>query len=189
MRSEITSSDCSGLFDLVPAFLGSALRTYADLMHQKGGALSNLRHLLLAVQRWKLAGALLARGLDNGGSMGTPSSSGSSHPIPEALVRAMCCLAWFYGWYSWVGATVLAFYGAGRLGEVLRCCREDLMLATDLLEAKDRPCFLKLRSFKSLYRQQARMQHMKVNDPVACKILHRLSKMPLVPLWRVSFST
>ena len=49
----ITSSSCSDLFDMVPSFLGASLRTYADLMYQRGGALSNLRHLLLAVQRWK----------------------------------------------------------------------------------------------------------------------------------------
>jgi hypothetical protein len=36
--------------------------------------------------------------------------------------------------YAWVGATILAFYGAGRLGEMLRCCREDLVLPDDVVE-------------------------------------------------------
>ncbi len=181
---KITSCECGALFDVVPSFLGSALRTYADLMYQKGGALSNLRHLLLAVQRWKPAcKPYLQEAWNMVARWELQVPVVHRTPIPEALVRAMCSLAWFYGWYSWVGTTILAFYGAGRLGEVIRCCREDLMLAADLLEARDRPCFLKLRSFKSLHRQPARILHMKVNDPVACKILHKVFvQMPLEQL-------
>lgn len=116
------SGDSSELFDMVPSFLGAALRTYADLMYQRGGALSNLRHLLLAVQRWKPscrpflqeAWSMVARW-----ELQVPVVHRT--PIPQALMKS-CSLAWFYGWRSWVGVTILAFYGAGRLG-----CREDLM--------------------------------------------------------------
>ena len=169
------------LFDVVPSFLGLALRNYADLMYQSGGALSNLRHLLLGVQRWKPgsrpylheAWSMVARW-----ELECPVKHRT--PIPEALMRAMCSLAWFYGWHSWVGITVIAFYGAGRLGEIIKCCREDLLLGVDLLEKPHKPCFLRLRSFKSLHRQPARVQHMKVSDETACCILHKVfAKLPL----------
>ena len=55
-------------------------------------------------------------------------------PVPENVVCAMCVLAWHMQWWSWVGATILSFYGAGRLGEVLRCPREDLVLPRDVFE-------------------------------------------------------
>ena len=180
-ETTVCSMACSDLFDMVPAFLGSALRTYADLMYQRGGALSNLRHLLLAVQRWKPSSKPYlqeAWGMVARWELQTPVVHRT--PIPEALMKAMCSVAWFYGWHAWVGVTLLAFYGAGRLGEVLKCCREDLMLASDLLEPINRPCFLKLRSFKSLHRQPARIQHMKVSDPLACKMVHKIfRKLPM----------
>lgn len=108
----IPSRDIVELFDLVPPFLGTALRTYADLMYQNGGALSNLRHLLLAVQRWKPssrpflqeAWSMVARW-----ELQVPVVHRT--PTPEVLVKAMCSLAWCYGWRSWVGVTTLAFYG------------------------------------------------------------------------------
>ena len=177
----LVTTDPDELFDMVPSFLGLALRNYADLMYQRGGALSNLRHLLLGIQRWKHgarpylheAWSMVARW-----ELECPVKHRT--PIPEALVRAMCSLAWFYGWHSWVGITVIAFYGAGRLGEVIKCCREDLLLGVDLLEKPQKPCFLRLRSFKSLHRQPARVQHMKVSDEMACRILHKVfSKLPL----------
>ena len=178
---ESISGDSSELFDMVPSFLGAALRTYADLMYQRGGALSNLRHLLLAVQRWKPScRPFLQEGWSMVARWELQVPVVHRTPIPEALMKSMCSLAWFYGWRSWVGVTILAFYGAGRLGEILKCCREDLMLAADLLEPRHRPCFLKLRSFKSLHRQPARIQHMKVSDPLACRLLHKVfQKLPM----------
>ena len=52
-NSFFVDGGASSIFDTVPQFLASALRCYGDLQYQNGGALSNLRHLLLAAQRWK----------------------------------------------------------------------------------------------------------------------------------------
>ena len=92
-------------------------------------------------------------------------------PIAETLVTAMCTVAWHMGWYSWVGATVLAFYGAGGLGEVLRCSREDLVLPCDVLEPLGSPVFLRLRTLKSKMRQPEKVQHMKVVGGTASRLL------------------
>lgn len=97
-------------------------------------------------------------------------------PVPEVLVKAMCSLAWFRGWYSWVGITLLAFYGAGRLGEVINCRRSDLLLPDDLCEATP-VVFLQLRRFKSLRRAAARVQHMKVSEPIAVKLIQCVFKL------------
>eukprot|EP00435_Cladocopium_sp_Y103_P045991 s3612_g13.t1 len=85
----------------------------------------------------------------------------------------MCTCAWHRSWYSWVGITLLAFYGAGRLGEIILCCREDLLLPRDLLEAS-KAAFLRLRRFKSLTRQPARVQHMRIAEPLALTLLDRI---------------
>lgn len=89
--------------------------------------------------------------------------------MPEVVVCAMCAAAWHLEWWSWTGSTLLAFYGAGRLGEVLRCCREDLVLPQDVFEPEGAPVLLGLRSFKNQFRQAAKVQHMKVVDPAASK--------------------
>ena len=171
-RTTVNTLSIDELFDAVPMFLPQALRCYGDLSFQRGGVLSNYRHLVLAAQRWKPVAKpymQVAWELVDRWEALTPVVH--RVPIPEVLVQAMAVLAWQMKWYRWVGATLIAFYGAGRMGEILRCSREDLLLGEDLLEAPGTAVFLRLRTFKSLHRQAARVQHMKVTHPIACKLL------------------
>ena len=181
--------DIEALFATVPQFLPWALRSFSEAMFKNGGALSNYRHLVLAAQRWVPSSRVYmmpAWEMVEKWEMLTPVNHRT--PIPETLVTAMCALAWHLKWYGWVGATVLAFYGAGRLGEILRCSREDLVLPSDVLEPIGAPVFLRLRSFKSQTRQPAKVQHMKVVDATASRILTVIfRKLPLeAPLFGAS---
>eukprot|EP00438_Fugacium_kawagutii_P026439 Skav201238 [mRNA] locus=scaffold3524:39770:44044:- [translate_table: standard] len=162
-------------FRRCPELLGAILKAYGLLEFQSGGALSNFRHLVLAVQRW----------LPSFRMHSTPCwdlvmkwevSEPVEHrpPLPEGLMRAMVCLAWHLGWYRWCGVTVLAFYGAGRIGEVLRCTRADILFPADVLEESGGAVFLQLKQFKSLGRQPSRIQHMKIVNKDACRILERV---------------
>lgn len=170
-------SETEEIFDKVPMFLVQSLRCYGDLMFQRGGALSNLRHLLLACQRWKpMSRPLMASAWDLVERWESICPVKHRTPIPEALVKALCVYGWHQRWYSWVGATLLAFYGAGRLGEILKTTREDLVLPSDVLEPPGSPIFLRLRRFKSLGRQPAKIQHMKVIDRKACSIIITIFK-------------
>lgn len=109
-------------------------------------------------------------------------------PIPHNVVIVMSVYAWHLEWYAWIGAMLLAFYGAGRLGEVLKCAREDLVLPGDVVEAEGTPVFLRLRIFKSRLRQPAKVQHMKVTDATASLLLSKIfTHTPLdLPLFGVS---
>ena len=175
------SYDIEALFSVVPEFLATCLRCYGDLMFQNGGALSNLRHLLLAAQRWRPAvRPFMGQAWEMVDRWSALVPVNHRLPIPEVLVKAMCVVAWHWGWYAWCGATVMAFYGAGRLGEVLKCSREDLLLPGDLLEGPDSPTFLRLRHFKSLNRQPSKIQHMRIAESVASRLLSRLFlKVPM----------
>ena len=173
--SSISSCNVADLFDKVPIFLASALRSYGDLMFQKGMALSNLRHLLLAAQKWKPAARpfmQMAWEIVERWEAQTPVRHRT--PVPEIIVKALCSLAWGYGWYAWTGATLISFYGAGRVGEVLRALRSDLILPYDNLEPRGAPCFLQLRSFKSRNRQPSKVQHMKIDDSYVSALLTRI---------------
>ena len=92
-------------------------------------------------------------------------------PVPEGVVHAMCVMAWHLQWHDWIGVTLLAYYGAGRVGEVIRCRRFDLILPCDTIGEKLPAAFLQLRSFKSYFRQAAKVQHMKISDCTAVKLL------------------
>eukprot|EP00438_Fugacium_kawagutii_P016438 Skav226419 [mRNA] locus=scaffold4012:34984:39191:- [translate_table: standard] len=162
-------------FRRCPELLSVILKAYGLMEFQNGGALSNFRHLVLAVQRWFPAFRMHS----------TPCwdlvmkwevSEPVEHrpPLPEGLMRAMVSLAWHLGWYRWCGVTVLAFYGAGRIGEVLRCTRADLLFPADVLEESGGAIFLQLKQFKSLGRQPSRIQHMKIVNEDACRILERV---------------
>ena len=91
--------------------------------------------------------------------MGTCGKVGESG---TGLCKALCFLSWSFGWYDFTGVTLLAFYGGGRIGEVLKCRRHDLVLPSDTFDPDQRGAFLQLRSFKSLHRQPAKIQHMKI---------------------------
>ena len=163
------------LFTAVPLFLAKALVGYAENLFKTGGALSNLRHLILACQRWVPGSrAYMQQPWEMVERWEALAPVKHRTPVPESLVQSLCVLAWHHRWYSWVGATLLAFYGAGRLGEVLRCSREDLVLPEDVLEPQGSAVFLRLRSFKSRMRQPAKIQHMKVTDGLACRLLSKI---------------
>lgn len=46
------AADLEVFFRCAPKFLADALEVYAGWLYSHGGALSNLRHLILACQRW-----------------------------------------------------------------------------------------------------------------------------------------
>eukprot|EP00438_Fugacium_kawagutii_P001470 Skav229395 [mRNA] locus=scaffold904:92557:93252:+ [translate_table: standard] len=108
-------------------------------------------------------------------------------PIPEPLVRALCSLAWVRKWYAWCAATLIAFYGGGRLGEILQCTREDVLLPIDFIEKGPAPVFVRLRFFKSRNRQPAKVQHLRLVEETACCILHVLLRKQ--PSDRLVFGT
>ena len=175
--SYLGCGEVESVYDKVPMFLVQALRCYGDLMYQRGGALSNLRHLLLACQRWKpMSRPLMSSAWELVERWESICPVNHRLPIPETLVKALCVYGWHRKWYSWVGATLIAFYGAGRLGEILKTCREDLVLPSDVLEPPGSPIFLRLRRSKSLGRQPAKIQHMKVIDKKAVDIINHIFK-------------
>ena len=68
------------------------------------------------------------------------------------IVKALIALSWCLGYQAFAGATVLAFFGLGRIGEVLRAFRSDLLLpGTDMWDEEEL-AFLRLRSSKTATR-------------------------------------
>ena len=188
-KMHLRNCNVEELFARVPLFLVQSLRCYGDRMYKEGGALSNLRHLLLACQKWSpMCKPLMTSAWELVARWEQVCPVKHRQPVPEALMKAVCVFGWHKKWYSFVGATLLAFYGAGRLGEVLRTTREDLVLPADVLEPPGSAVFLRLRQFKSIRRQPARIQHMKVSDPFASKMLAKIfGKLPYsAPLFGTS---
>ena len=165
----------SEVFDRVPLYLGLVLRSYGDLLFQRHGSLANYRHLILACQRWKpvsrpytgTAWELVRRWELQEPVNHTP-------PLPEGILKAFCSLAWQLGWYEWTAICLVSFYGAGRLGEVIRCRRCDLILPADTFEDDVTAAFLQLRTFKSQNRQKAKIQHMKISNLDAVRIITKV---------------
>jgi hypothetical protein len=175
--SEIHGISCEELFDRCPQALVLLLRSHGDISFQQKGSLSNFRHLLLVVQRWKpLARPFMQPAWDFVARWEAQEPTQHRIPIPEQLMKSMVVLAWVFGWNSWACATLIAFYGGGRVGEILQAFREDLILPSDLMEGGFSPIFLRLRRFKSMLRQPARVQHMRIVSEDACKYLHVVFK-------------
>lgn len=112
-------------------------------------------------------------------------------PLPTVLVHAMIVLSFMLGWRRWAGVTLTAFHAPGRIGEVLRACRADLLLPSDnLYETKDR-ALLHVASPKSRYRGGALSQHMSVVGPLLVAYLQAIfGELPRsLPLYPFSPST
>ena len=164
--------DVELIFSLCPEFLADALVAYGVAEFNQCGALSNYRHLILAVQRWQPSfKPFSASPWDIVAKWELSEPVNHRPPIPEVLVKSMCLLALQFGWRRWTGATLLAFYGCGRIGEVLNCSRKDLLFPEDALDVEQSAIFLQLHQFKSLHRQPARIQHMKIEHKQACTLL------------------
>lgn len=176
-RKTVTSISIDEFFDKVPAYAGCCLRTYGDILFQHGGAgaLSNYRHCILALQRWKPLCRPHMYGpweLVRRWEFQEPVSH--RPPLPEGVVKGLVALAWQFEWYDWCGVSLISFYGAGRLGEVLRCLRKDLILPCDTIGEVVNSAFLELRRFKGLNRQPARIQHMKITDKYCVRLLTKI---------------
>ncbi len=172
-EKSIKSIKVDELFDKVPSYAGQCLRCYGDILYQQGGALSNYRHCIVALQRWKPLCRPFMHGpweLVRRWEFQEPVFD--RPPLPEGKVKGLVSLAWRFKWYDWCGVTLLAFYGAGRLGEVLRCLRKILILPCDTVGEINHNAYLELRRFKSLYRQPAKIQHMRIGDSYCVKLLN-----------------
>ena len=174
-RAFIRSVDVERLFASVPECLIAALLAYGNKQYLDGASLSRFRHLILCCQRWVPSSRTLTSPCwDLVAKWETVEPVCHRVPVPEGLVRAMVVMAWQLKWFGWAGITLIAFYGAGRVGEVLKCCREDLLFPSDILDRDHEGLFLRLRQFKSLGRQPARTQHMEIRDPAAVALLSKI---------------
>ena len=174
-KREIRSINCLALFLEVPIFLAHALRRYGDIQFSAGSSILYYRHLILAAQRkvptlkpyaqvcWDLASRWEA-------------CEPVTHrvPIPLPIMQAMALCAINLGWARWAGILVLCFYGMARVGEVLQCVRGDLLLPSYLLTEYKGCAYLHLRKSKTSSRGNFKKQHLRIDDPVAVKLLEKI---------------
>ena len=155
-----------------PSLLAEMLKAYGKYLFESGTSLHVYRMTLAAAQKE----VLLLRG-----HMTAPWQLTTrwqevepvSHrvPIPEALIKAVIALAWLWNWRSFAGVTALCVYGIGRIGEVLKCLRSHLLLPMDLLDESSTALYLQLEKPKTARPGRGRIQHFKISDPRAMKLI------------------
>ncbi|CAE7241416.1 unnamed protein product [Symbiodinium sp. CCMP2592] len=170
----------SEVFSRSPALLAMALRAYGNWLYKTGGTLHELRHTILAAQRaylnlkpyanvvWEL--------VSRWEHLEPPAHR---VPIPLPILQALVALSWFSGNQAFAAITLLAYYGMGRIGEVLATTRSDLLLPADDFWGQCDHAYIRLGSSKTSTRGRGRVQHLKVDDlqAVAC-ISRAFSALP-----------
>ena len=163
------------LFLRVPLFLAHAIRKYGDNEFQRGGSLLYYRHLVLTGQR-KVPGlkplAHICWDLASRWELAEPVTHRTPMPLP--LLEAMMLLAWQHRWYRWIGVTLICFFGISRVGEVLKLQRRDLLLPSDLLDDEHDAAYVVIWKSKTSTRQPARVQHLKVVEKRAIRLLEAI---------------
>ena len=106
-------------------------------------------------------------------------------PLPYVVFQAMSVVGLLWGWKFWVGATVLAFEGICRPGEVLRASRRDLLLPKDLVSEDPNVVFLRIKNPKPGKRGIGLVQHSKINTPGVARFLDSIfgDLAPSAPLY------
>ena len=160
------------VFLRVPLFLVHALRHFGDLQYQVGSSLSYFRHLILEAQRQVPSSRqYMSVAWDYATRWRNLEPTVHRQPLPHLLMKAMVSLAWLLDWKRWAGVTLLAYFGIGRLGEVIRCNRKQLLLPRDVFDTEIKDAYLVLYTSKTMHRQPARVQHMKVTDGYVVRLL------------------
>ena len=165
------SCDPVSLFVSCPILAAMALRAYGNELYSTGGSKHSFRYTLVGAQREIVtlrgnlgpAWELLSR-------WEAVEPVVHRTPVPEALLKAMVTVGWLRGFQRWAGCALLAFYGMARIGEVLVCRREQLVLPDDLFMATS-AVFLRLDSSKTSLRGRPKIQHIRVDDAAAMELL------------------
>ena len=95
-------------------------------------------------------------------------------PTPRALAKALFALSYLLGFERFAGCSMLAFFGPGRIGEILRCSRKHLVLPSDMLFEPSDLVLLEIPAPKSRFRGGATVQHISIRDVVAVKALQTI---------------
>ena len=168
---KVLSCDPVQLFLEVPIFLAHAIRKFGDCEFTSGGSLMYYRHLVLAAQRKiPTLKPYVAVCWDLATRWEKVEPTQHRPPVPEIMVQAMVALAWCFGWLRWSAITLLCFHGVARVGEVLHCKRSDLLLPADMMFESE-AAFLLLRQTKTMYRQSAKVQHLKIVNEYVVELL------------------
>jgi len=112
-------------------------------------------------------------------------------PLPLALAKALFACSYLMGFHQFCGCAMLAFFGPGRIGEVLRCTRKCLVLPSDLLFEPANMTLLQFDAPKSRFRGGARIQHLSIRNSYVSDALESIfsSLNPDDPLYPFSTST
>ena len=164
--------DPTEVFVLVPLFLAHAIRRYGDTLFNKGGSLMYYRHLVLAsIRAYPSLKQFAHICWDLASRWEKQEPVEHRMPIPRPVLEALVSLAWQLSWRRWACTAAICFFGTARVGEVVSCLREDLLLPADLMEHSSRVVFLRLRQSKTSYRQKAKVQHLKIDNAVVVRLL------------------
>eukprot|EP00435_Cladocopium_sp_Y103_P029655 s4131_g7.t1 len=149
LRERFSAEACAQVF-LCPMIAAQMLRQYGLHCFETGGAMYELRHLLVAAGRqFPLVKPVLGPAWDVLARWEEISPVQHRIPLPEILFKAMFTVAVFKGWKRWAATLLLGYEGIARIGEVLQALRRDLVLPSDLFECDHMAAFLRVRKPKS----------------------------------------
>ena len=145
-----------------PELLVQMLIIFGQFMYDSGGSLQNFRQLLAHAQvEVPGARAIMRPAWDQVTRWERLEPTKHRTPMPEPIMLAMCALALSWNWDAWAAVTLFCFYGACRIGEILKAERRDFLTPVDLL-SQDGRFYLCIRDPKTRGRGP-RVQHVAVN--------------------------
>ena len=192
IHGKFSGEACQQVF-LCPMIAAQLLRQYGLHCYESGGALYELRHLLVSAgQQYPAVKPMLGPAWDILARWEEIRPVQHRIPLPEVLFKAMFAAAVAKGWRRWAATFLLGYEGIARIGEVLQALRRDLVLPSDLFDYEHKAAFLRVRKPKSRRRGRGRVQHLKIDRPEVVSFLDTVfceleSFLPLFPLSAIAF--
>ena len=155
--------------------MGDLTREYGRHLFKDGAPLFSFLMLLTALDRVdKRVRPFLDPGWDIAKKWRAIEPGNHRTPIAAPLFKAIVVVSLLKGWRRMAGCMTIAFMGPGRIGEVLRASRSELVLPKDLLfEPRDR-VFLQVTAPKSAHTGGAITQHIAVRSEALASFLSAL---------------
>ncbi len=155
-----------------PSLIVLVLQRYGVELYARGSPIYEYRHLLVfAQQRMPLIKPVIAAAWQILSKWESLQPLVHRVPLPEILYKAMFSIGYNWGWLRWCACLMLAYEGISRIGEVLRAHRRDLVLPSDNDDFEHLVAYLKIANPKSRKRGKGRVQHLRVDNPIAVKFL------------------
>ena len=170
LEKELTAQTYVTLVQL-PHLQANFVHSFGNWLYQQGEPMYLFRHLVVLIQHsYPAMRPVLASSWTLLAKWEIVQPVSHRPPTPKLVLDAMISLALCWRWRRWSAVTLIAYYGAMRIGEPLRAQRKDLLLPAEA-GLEEPTLFIRVGSPKPRRRGKGVVQHSRISEPAVVRLV------------------